>query len=135
MLSVNNAEWKQAEEMLYNWKIVELLIDGYHVQLQLMQDGTKLDIVVYVNGKIKWEWVAEDCEERSKFWCESHKSLLNKHDKKKMGLTKKEYERLKEKYPPLISYSPYFKSFRTLKSQFIKHNTNIEFLGVYRHEL
>ena len=108
-------QWKQAEKMLYNWKIVELLIDGYNVQLQLMQDGTNLDI-----------------EERSKFWCESHKSLLNKHDKKKLGLTKKEYERLKADYPPVINYAPYFKSFRTLKSQFIKHNKSIQFIGEYK---
>ena len=125
-------QWKQAEKMLYNWKIVELLIDGYNVQLQLMQDGTNLDIVVYVNGKIKWEWVANACEERSKFWCESHKSLLNKHDKKKLGLTKKEYERLKADYLPVINYVPYFKSFRTLKSQFIKHNKSIWFIGEYK---
>ena len=128
-------QWKQAEKMLYNWKIVELLIDGYNVQLQLMQDGTNLDIVVYFNGKIKWEWVANACEERSKFWCESHKShksLLNKHYKKQMGLAKKEYERLKADYPPVINYAPYFKSFRTLKSQFIKHNKNIQFIGEYK---
>lgn len=126
-------QWKQAEEMLYSWRIVELLIDGYKVQLQLMQHGTKLDIIVYVNGTIKWNWVSLDCEERRKFWCESKRPLLKRYEKGK-GLTKKEYERLKAKYPPVVSYSPFFKSFRTLKSQFIKHNTDIEFLGEYRHE-
>lgn len=126
--------WKQAEEMLYSWRIVELLIDGYKVQLQLMQDGTKNRIMVYVNGTIKWNWVSLDCEERRKFWCESKRPLLKKYEEGK-GLTKKEYERLKAKYPPVVAYSPFFKSFRTLKSQFIKHNTDIEFLGEYRREL
>ena len=127
-------QWKQAEDMLYIWRIVELLIDGYKVQLQLMQDGTKNEIMVYVNGTIKWNWVSLDCEERRKFWCESKKTLIKKYDKKS-GLTKKEYEQLKAKYPPVVAYSPFFKSFRTLKSQFIKHNTDIEFLGEYRREL
>ncbi len=123
-------KWKQAEEMFYSWRIVELLIDGYKVQLQLVQDGMKNEIMVYVNGTIKYNWVSLDCEECRKFWCESQKAMIKKYDRKS-GLTKKEYEQLKEEFPPVVTYSPIFKSFRKLKSQFIKHNTNIEFLGEY----
>lgn len=118
-------EWKKAEERLNAFQMVDLLIDGYTVTLMLCRDNMKLYITVYVNGKVKGEWLTKDCEERRRFMCKSKKCLLKPSDRKKLKLTKTEYEELREKYT-IYNYTPYFSSFRTLKSQFVKNNQNIQ---------
>lgn len=110
--------WKEAEKRLNAFRAVKLLIDGYTVSLILCRENMKLYIAVYVNGKMKGKWITEDCEERRRFMCKSTRSLIGRYDKKK-GLSKREYVKLKEKYT-YNSYSPYFSSFKTLKSQFTK---------------
>lgn len=120
-------DWKKAEKMLSMYYSVGLIIDGYKIELILVQDGLKLYIAVYINGKIKCEYITQDCEERRRFYCKTKHCLCNAANKKKAKLTKKEYEQLRKKCT-YYSYSPYFSSFRTLKSQFIKNNNSIELI-------
>lgn len=119
-------EWKETEKRLNAFQTVELLIDGYTVTLILCRENMKLYIAVYINGKMKGKWITEDCEERRRFMCKSKRSLIGRYDKKK-GLSRREYEKLKEKYT-YYSYAPYFASFKTLKNQFTKNNKNIQLL-------
>ncbi len=119
-------EWKEAEKRLNAFRVVKLLIDGYTVSLMLCRENMKLYILVYVNGKVKGEWITTDCEERRRFMYKSKRCLIGKYDKKK-GLSKRQYDKLKEKYTHYY-YSPYFSSFKTLKSQFTKNNKDIQLL-------
>ena len=120
-------DWKKVEAGLSEWDYEELLIDGYYVQLQLTRDKLALVIAVFVNKKFNGKWLREDCEERRRFMCHSERCMIGRYNKK-MGFTKKEYEKLKKEYTFPV-YSNYFKSFRTLKSQFIEHNNSIELVG------
>lgn len=130
---MTNAEWKKAEELLSYHRMVDLLVDGYRVSLVLVREGMKLYIQVYVNGEFKGKWITEDCEERRRFLCKSKRCLVKPSAKKELKLTKKEFEKFKEKYT-YYYYSPYFSSFRTLKSQLIKNNKNIQLLEKFKED-
>lgn len=128
-------EWLAAENEMSNpLGMVDMKIDGYDVSLCIAKSGKlKYCIAVYVNGCIKGEWVAKDCEIRRKFFHCGVKSAFSKKEKDKIfkGMSKKQrekfeaenYDRLHYKY-----YEPYFNSFRALKSHFIKNNTSIELI-------
>ncbi len=126
-------EWLEAENKMSGpHGMVDMRIDGYDVSLRVAKSGKlKYCIAVYVNGYIKGEWLVKDCEIRRKFFRCGVKSAFSKKEKDKIfkGMSKKQrekfeaenYDRLHYKY-----YEPYFSSFKTLKSHFIKNNTSIE---------
>lgn len=125
-------EWAKAEnEMSTPYGMVDLKIDGYDVSLRIARNGNlKYCIAVYVNGYIKVEWALNDCEIRRKFYCKHTNSLLSQKEKNKL---KKESKAVRSMvmdcYNGKIDYNwyePYFCSFKTLKSHFIKNNTSIE---------
>lgn len=126
-------EWAETEDKMSSpFGMVDLKIDGYDVSLRIVKNGNlKYCIAVYVNGYIKFDWATKDCEIRRKFYHCGTKSCLSKKEKDKIfkGMSKKQrekyeaenYEKMHYKY-----FEPYFSSFRTLKSHFIKNNTSIE---------
>ena len=74
----------------------------------------------------KGKWLLEDCEIRRRF-CQKHtKSLLNAKGKQKLKRERKEIREQVIKNTTYEWYEPYFSSFRTLKSHFIKNNNSIE---------
>ena len=100
---------------------------GYEVDIYCVPEKPlHYCLAVYVNGKIKGEWIAEDCEIRRKFYQKYTKSLLDSKQKKSLNHKKKAIREQILKECSYDWYEPYWKSFRTMKSHFIKNNTNIE---------
>lgn len=114
-------EWNKVESRISSvFSIVKLKIDGYNIALQPVRiSALKYCIAVYVNGKIKGEWIAEDCEIRRKFYhCRTKcfmslkeiDDIIKKLPKKEREKSRKE---CKEKYT-YSYYEPYFYFFKTL---------------------
>lgn len=131
---MTDANWQKVEQELKGtYGHVELLIDGYKIDLIKVLDSEqqRLYIAVYVDSKIRGEWITSDCEIRRKFYyCSKHCALKRKDiDALKKIMGKRDFEKNKEKWSYEI-YSPYFGSFRTLKSHFENSNSYIELVKI-----
>lgn len=62
-------QWRIVEDRLDNlWNAVKLLCDGFEVVLvRRPTSPNKNQVVVYVDGWFKGEWLVDDCEERRRF--------------------------------------------------------------------
>ncbi len=122
-------QWKQIDEKLQNVlsPIVKLKIDDYEVSLALRQVSQfRNAIVVYVNGKFCGKWLAEDCEERRRFFPRKKRCLTNTNELKKMGIKSKNEI---QKYKQMATYDVYssaWTSFKAMKKHFEMNNKSIE---------
>ncbi len=128
-------EWAQAEKALQGfYSSVRLKVDEYEVTLILERVSTyKNMIMVYIGGEFKGKWLAEDCEERRRFFSKKARSLLSakqKADFKK--LPKRTQKDLSARYNNLTyeTYSPQWSSFSALKKHFISNNQQIELVKI-----
>lgn len=121
-------EWTKVETALGSiYGRAELLIDGYNIVVVCVPEKPLHQILaVYVNGKINMKWCLEDCEERRRFCFRSKKSLLSQKEKAELKRKKKSIRDEVEKRMMIYTYSPFWNSFRTLKSHFLKNNSSIE---------
>ena len=129
-------DWAYVEETLKSpYKIVKLNCDGYILGLHLQRIGTyKLAICVYVNSKLRGDWILNDCEERRRFFKRTQKSILSASGMKKFRkLSKKEQEEWREKFFYDI-YSPCWTSFGSLKKHLEENNESIELVKGNRGE-
>ncbi|WP_284641206.1 hypothetical protein [Paenibacillus silviterrae] len=122
--------WKEVEKKLLSlYNQVKLLCDGYELTIMLERSGQfKNHISIYINEQIKGAWMIEDCEERRRFFCERQKSFYTKKQKESVGRVSKKLAKelgFDKKYS---YYTPYWNSFRSLKSHLIKNNQNIELI-------
>ena len=103
-----------------------------HMDIGIVLDKPlKYCYAVYIDGKFKGKWLSEDCEIRRRF-CQRHtKLLLNAKGKQKLKRESKEIREQVIKNTTYEWYEPYFTSFQTLKSYFIKNNTSIELIHLY----
>lgn len=124
-------QWEAVENKLYStYGDVRLKIDGYDVSIRTERNKMKLVFAVYVDGKIKSEWILNDCEIRRKFYCKSTKCAVHV-DYKKLGKASKAVKKEVEEYRKQNTFSyylPYFKSFRTLKRTLLANNTEIKLM-------
>jgi len=128
---MSNEEWKKVEEKLSGvFGVVELKIDGYKVSVQkVLISETMLAYMVYVNGEFRGSWLIGDCEERRRFLCRhercftSGKTLSNYA--KVFGKKSDFYIKAAQKYS---WYTPYWRSFSSMKSHFIQNNKSIELM-------
>lgn len=125
-------DWKYIESKLTDFLggRVKLKIDGYDISLVLLRESKnslKNVIAVYVNGYIKTEYLNENSEVAKRFMCPSKKCIFTKKEIEKITKNKKQQQLIKEKNTR-IYYSPYWTSFRRLKSHFIKNNCDIELI-------
>lgn len=120
---MTSEEWKKAEAVLsHPHGTVYFKIDGYDVAARVMpKKPMQYHIVIYVNGVIDFNWAIEESDIRKRFYCRNKKSLLSQKELKK--LSKSRRQQLKYKY---TSYSPFFNSFRSMKSVFCSNNKTIE---------
>lgn len=128
-------EWKQAEETLKSFfSPVRLKADGYDVALCLERVGVYQNrIMVYVNGKFRWEWLSEECEERRRFCQKKMRSLLTAKQKADFRkLSKKQQKELAERYHSweYAAYSPQWSSFGALKKHLTANNQSIELVRI-----
>ena len=106
---------------------VEFKIDGYDITIMcVVEKPLHYCLAVYVDGKIKGEWISQDCEIRRKFYQKHTKSLLDSKQKKRLKREKKDFrEKILKEYS-YDWYEPYWKSVRSMKLHFIKNNKIIE---------
>jgi hypothetical protein len=116
-------DWKKAESKLsYPYGRVEFLIDGYNITVIVVQEkAMKYVLAVYVDGKIDFKCVTDDCEVRRKFYFESRHSLLDAKQKKKLS---RERKSVREAVLAKSEYTTY----RSLKSKFVNNNSSIELI-------
>ena len=121
-------EWKKVEDALSSpYGRVEFKIDGYDITIMcVVEKPLHYCLAVYVDGKIKVEWISQDCEIRRKFYQKHTKSLLNSKQKKSLKREKKDFREKILKESSYDWYEPYWKSVRSMKSHFIKNNKIIE---------
>lgn len=119
-------EWKKVEsDLLMLDCSVKLHIDGYEVWLVPARENMRIYITLFVDGGFKWEWIHEDCDIRKRFMCPSKHCLVKQKDLDRVTKSKKKQQEIKANNT-YISYSPYWTSFKRLKSHLIKNNTSIE---------
>lgn len=118
-------QWKELEQTLSSsYGIAKLKIDGYNITLNVEPyKGLRSCIAVYVDGKIKMENITNDSDIRRRFYCKHTKQLFKADKKKEAKMTRAEREALGYEY-----YEPWWTSFRSMKSHFIKNNASIELL-------
>ena len=119
-------EWKEVEnKLLVHGYPVKLKIDDYNIYLAPVRENMKLSIALLVDGKFEWKWIHEDCDIRKRFMCPSKHCLIKQKDLDRVTKSKKKQQEIKANNT-YISYSPYWTSFKRLKSHLIKNNTSIE---------
>lgn len=123
-------DWKKVENALSSpYGSVNLKIDGYEVTIICVMDKPlHYHLAVYVDGKIKGDWIFKDCEIRRKFYQKHTKSLLDSKQKKRLKREKKDFREKILKESSYDWYEPYWKSVRSMKSHFIKNNNSIELM-------
>lgn len=126
-------DWSKAEKTLSSpYSKVNFKADGYDLTVIPVQTkALRYELMIYVNGKFKGEWIINDCEIRRKFLCRKKHSLLTQKDKNSKAF-KRLSETDKEKVVELstyYTYSPCFGSFKSLKSQLVNNNQSIELVN------
>lgn len=129
---MTSEDWKIVEfTLLSPFSSVKLKIDNYNVSIVCEQEKPlHYCFVVYIDGIFKCKWLMEDCDIRRRFYQQHTKSMLNSKQKKQL---KHESKYVREKIKKNMSckyYLPYWKSFKSLKSHFIKNNDSIELIEV-----
>ncbi len=121
-------DWKEVETRLsIPYSSVKLKIDGYDVTIgHAMEKPLKYCLVIYIDGIFKTKWVLEDCEIRRRFCSKHTKNLLTAKEKKALMRQRKALREQIMKDMTFEWYSPYWSSFRSLKSHLIKNNKSIE---------
>lgn len=126
---ITGQDWKRIEEKLKSfYSPVELHCDGYKITLVLDRISVFQNaIYLYIDGKIKAEWL-KDCEERRRFYRAETKSVLTAKDireLKKISRSKKYLQHMKERSSYKV-YHWHWTSFRALKCHLVKNNKSIE---------
>lgn len=127
-------EWQRAEKALDSlFGYVKLQVDQYAVSIHLERIAKhKLALVVYINGIIDWKLIDSDTDERRRFYCRKTKSLLTAKGK---AVLKKQTKKFQKEYAAqhqleYAYWTPYWNSFRSMKSHFIKNNPSIEVIEI-----
>lgn len=132
---MTNEDWKHIENKLsYIGSQIHLEIDGYSITLRV-EPYKKLKncITVYVDGKIKNDWVFQDCEIRRRFY-QKHTKCLVKIDRKKLEGASKDVRKMVEEFQKEHTYEyfePYWMTFNKMKCHFIKNNVSIELINLF----
>lgn len=120
-------QWKAVEQkvLLYPYTISKLQADGHVLSLSMQRHKMRLVIVVYVDGKIDFNWLIEDCEIRRKFFQQRKHSLLTQKDRERMKREKKSIRDEIQEQATYYSYSPYWTSFTALRRHLEQNCVNI----------
>lgn len=121
-------DWKKAEtDLSMPYGKINMLIDGYNVSVMTVPyKPLTYGLEIFIDGGFKLSWLKEDCEIRRRFCCRRTKSLLSARQKKELKRKRKKFRELVEKEMLYEWYEPFWMSFRSMKSHFIKNNTSIE---------
>lgn len=128
---MTNDEWQQIEKHLcWVGSKADLQIDGYNITLIIEPEKSlKNVIVVYVNGKLDIAAAASDTDIRRRFYQRHKGSLLTASGRKNLKKESKAVQRQVAEAATYYYYYPFWSSFRSLKSHFVKSNTSIELVS------
>jgi hypothetical protein len=132
VIIVTADEWEKVENTLSSpYGIAKLKIDGYNVTIGHAQvKPLQYCLAVYIDNIFKTEWAITDCDIRRRF-CQRHtKCLLTTKEKKQLNREKKAVREEIMQKMTYNWYEPYWNTFRTMKSHFLKNNTSIELMEV-----
>lgn len=130
-MSITKEQWLEVQQALGNpYGYAELNCDGYRVLLKVTAVGKlKFEILLYVDGFFKGEWLTKDCEERRRFMRPVTLRLYSPKQVSRItkGLTKSAIK----KYMPgldktITGYKFCWPSFAPLKRHLIANNQAIE---------
>ena len=110
-------QWKAVEQkvLLYPYTSVKIRADGHVLSVIMLQNKMRLLIVVYVDGKLDYNWLLEDCEIRRKFFQQRKRSLLTRKDRERLKREKKSIREEITAQATYYTYSPYWTSFTALR--------------------
>lgn len=123
---MTNEEWDNVyKKLCTGFGIAELQIDGYNITLITLPEGDlKYIIGVYINGKMRFDWANNDCEERRRFYCQHRKMIISCQELSTFKVSEKKRKEIKERNT-YYYYEPYWRSFNSMKRHFLKNNTDI----------
>ncbi len=126
---MTDIEWIDVHSQLcdsYGVGIVKLLVDGYNITLITEKSSDlKFVIGVYINGKMHFEWMSNDCEERRRFYCQRKKLLISSKKLANLKISEKKRAEIREKNT-YYYYQPYWTSFNAMRKHFEKNNSEIK---------
>ena len=124
---MTNEDWQEIEEKLKSlFLIVKLRCDEYEVSIKLQRiNQFKNVIAVYVNGQIKAEWMAKECEESRRFFRKVIKSTMSRKQKDAFKKLPRKLQKEFEINSTYSYYDPSWTSFKSLKKHLIENNNNI----------
>ncbi len=123
-------DWKSVEAgLFFPFERVKLKCDGFDVALMVRPiKSLRNGIYVYVNGKLDYKYLIEDCEERRRFYRRIEKpkySPAEQKDQKRLAKLLKRPSRHNENF---VSYREYWTDFTAMRRHFCKHNQNIQLI-------
>ena len=119
-------DWKQLEESLRTYEFTRLIVDGNELTLSEVRSGNKVSIMLFVN---RYCTVEEIEENQRKYLFEQKRAVYTGKRKREIKKVSKRFLREVGIDPDrkVSVRSPFFPSFRALKSHLTKNNTSIEF--------
>jgi len=132
MNNLTKEQWLELEKKLTRpWDTAWLLIDGYDITLTVHSlKALRMEICVYVNGFLKGEYIATDCEERRRFYRPTVRNILPVKMRKKSERLRKKYGLVSASY---TTYSWGWTSFAALRRHLVKNNQSIELIKEQKH--
>ena len=134
-------QWKRIEEALSGaYGSVDLDVDGYALRLEVRRTGTlRYEILPFVNGWNKGEWISNDCEERRRFLRPVTRRLYSPAKVAEMTrrLTKRAATEFIERFKLDASHTYYllsWPSMRSLRRHLVKNNERIRLLRIHNTE-
>jgi hypothetical protein len=129
------AQWKDLQAQLNTpYGYAKLMVDGFVLTVQVERTSSKAikyELVVYVNGQIKWSQGKDDRDERRRFWRKTVRRVYSVARIETMlkGLGKRDAARFRKSMDldrTFDFYVPYFSTFASLKAQLVKNNASVE---------
>lgn len=131
---MTEAQWKRLGEALrFSHSSATLEVDGFNLNLQVDHVGPlKLAIVFYVNGRMRGEWILNDCEERRRFFRPVEIRLFSFTKKAKLikSLGKKRAYEMFDLDRARTYFISTWLSFVPLKRHLIKNNASIRLISI-----
>lgn len=126
-------DWKYAEEQLVPpIGFVKLKADGYELLIMTVEEKPlHYSLGVFVDGKMRLTWALHDCEIREKFYRKKTRSPMSASEKKRLKSESNAIQNAVKFFfegKEYDEYSPFWGSFKALKSHLIKHNLSIELI-------
>ena len=121
-------EWKYVEDRLVPpFGEIKLLCDDYEVTLQVQRiEKMKYGIIVYINGKLNWGWLREDCEERRRFMRPISRPLFTPSQQKAEKQLAKLLKRPSRHDVKHVYWVPDWSSVTAMRRHFCRNNQVIE---------